>query len=232
MIFKIAALFLIAFSAHAQFSNESELGLASATGNTRTRTYNFKQSNDYKWDRHVVALRSRYLNSFAQGSETARYFLLNLKYENRIASRFSLFVGESLEKDRFVNIDQRLITDFGGKYSLIDSSKTTLFSELGYRYLHEDRIDSSRSFSNYGRLYTEWSNNWNESFSTKYWLEYLPNFTNETDWLLNTELSLSSMLNSVFALKVGVLIRYDHMPAPGVESKTDTLFTTTLVAKF
>lgn len=226
---------LIAFfslNVHAQFKNESEIGVASANGNTKTQTFTFKQSNDYKWDKNVLGLRSRYLNASANGNETARYFLLGLKYELEVSNRFGFFIGETLEKDKFANIDQRLITDLGGKYRFIDTEKTKFFSELGYRYMHEDRLDDTRAFSNYGRLYTEWSNEWNKSFSTKYWLEYLPNFTNNTDWLVNTELSLTAMLSEVFSLKTGVLVRYDHMPAPGINYKTDTLFTTALVAKF
>jgi putative salt-induced outer membrane protein len=225
---------LVLFSTHtlAQFSNESELGIASANGNTKTQTFTFKQVNDYKVDRNVFSLRSRYLNASANGVETARFFMLGLKYELEVSSRFGLFVGEALEKDKFANIDQRLITDAGGRYRFIDSDDTKFFSELGYRYMDEQRLDDTNAYSNYGRFFTEWSNNWNKNFSTKYWVEYLPNFTELTDWQLNTELSLTAILNSVFSLKSGVLVRYDHDPAPGIIYKTDTLFTTSLVAKF
>jgi hypothetical protein len=43
---------------------------------------------------------------------------------------------------------------------------------------------------------------------------------------------MSAVMNAVFSLKTGILVRYDHLPAPGVAYKTDTLFTTAIVAKF
>jgi len=229
----VAVVFLLlSFLAHAQLTNESELGIASANGNTRTQTFSAKQLNDYKWDKNVFSFKARYLNAEANGVESARYFMGGLRYEKQVSNHFGLFVGETLEKDKFAGIEKRLITDVGGKYRFIESEKTKLFSELGYRYMHEERLDETFVFSNYGRFYTEWENKWNTSFSTKYWVEFLPNISEDKDWQLNTELSLSAVMNSIFSLKSGVLLRYDHFPAPGIVYKTDTLFTTALVAKF
>jgi putative salt-induced outer membrane protein len=218
--------------AQAQLTNESEAGIASANGNTKTQTFNAKQLNDYKWDLNVVSFKARYLNASASGSETARYFMTGARYEKQFSNHFGLFLGETFEKDKFAGIEKRLMTDFGGKYRFIETDMTKLFSELGYRYMHEDRLDDSSAYNHYARLYTEWENKWNTSFSTKYWVEFLPNISEDKDWQLNTELSLQATLNSIFSLKSGVLLRYDHFPAPGIVYKTDTLFTTALVAKF
>lgn len=228
----IAALLGLSGLAHAQLTNESELGIASANGNTKTQTFNAKQLNDYKWDNNVASFKARYLNAKASGVETARYFMSGLRYENQVSSHFGIFLGETFEKDKFAGIEQRFMTDLGGKYRFIESETTKWFAELGYRYMHEERLDETFAFSNYGRLYSEWEHKWNPAFSTKYWAEILPNISEAKDWQFNTEFSLSAALNSIFSLKTGVLLRYDHAPAPGVIYKTDTLFTTALVAKF
>ena len=230
----VVLMLLVSGIAQAQglLTNESEAGIAAANGNTKTQTFNFKQLNDYKWDMNVASFRSRYLNARANGVETARFFMGGLRYERQVSSHFGLFVGETLEKDKFAGIDERLITDLGGKYRFIESANTKLFSELGYRYMHEERLDDTKAFSNYGRAYSEWEHKWNANFSTKYWAEYLANFTEHKDWQFNTELSLSAVLSTMFSLKSGILLRYDHLPAPGILYKTDTLFTTALVAKF
>jgi putative salt-induced outer membrane protein len=225
-------LFLLSVSAHAQLTNESEAGVASANGNTKTQTYNLKQLNDYKWDMNVASFKLRYLNAKANGIETARYFMGGLRFERQLSNQFGIFIGETFEKDKFAGIDKRLITDGGGKYRFIDSETTKLFGELGYRYMHEERIDETFAFSHYGRAYSEWERKWNPQFSSKYWVEYLPNITDNKDWQLNTELSIMAAVSSIFSLKSGVLVRYDHFPAPGILYKTDTLFTTALVAKF
>lgn len=221
----------LAFS-QATFTNEAELGIASANGNSKTQTVNAKESADVKWAMNVLSLRSRYLNANARGVETARYFMAGLRYERELSNHFGLFVGETLEKDRFANIDKRLLSDIGGKYRYIETERTKFFSELGYRYFHEDRLDDSQAFSSYGRLYNEWEHKWSPNYSTKLWNEYLPNFSDAKDWLLNSEASISVMINEVFSLKTSMLVRYDHSPAPGVIYKTDSLFSTALVGKF
>ena len=98
--------------------------------------------------------------------------------------------------------------------------------------MHEERLDESLAFSHYGRAYSEWEMKWNSNFTSNYWIEYLPNISDYNDWQLNTELSISAMASNIFSLKTSVLVRYDHFPAPGILYKTDTLFTTALVAKF
>ncbi len=218
--------------AHAQLSNESEAGIASANGNTRTQTYNLKQLNDYKLGMNVASFKARYLNASSNGVETARFLMGGLRVERKLSNELGIFFGEGYEQDKFAGIDKRVISDTGGKYRFIDSETAKLFAELGYRYMHEERLDDSRAFSQYGRAYSEWEMKWNQNFSSNYWVEYLPNISDNNDWQLNTELSVSAMANSIFSLKSSVLIRYDHLPAPGILYETDTLFTTALVAKF
>jgi putative salt-induced outer membrane protein len=229
----LSFLFLsLSFVAQAQFSNESDLGIASANGNTKTQTYTARQAVDFKWKNNVISFKSRYLHSESNDEEAARYFMGHVRYEKQVTNNLGFYLGETLEKDKFAAIDKRLIVDIGVKYRFIESDLTSIFSELGYRYMDEERIDGSFAFSDYLRSYTEWEHKWNINFSTKYWVELLPNITNQKDWHLNTEFSLSAFLDSVFSLKTGVLLRYDHSPAPGITYTTDTLFTTSLVAKF
>lgn len=232
-IFTLLTLMLmLCSSAFAQFTNESEVGIASANGNTKTQTYTVNQQNQYKWEKDTLGFKARYLNATAQGEETARYFMTNLRYERSVSSRLGIFAAGTFEKDRFANIDQRRASDLGGRYHFIDTDKDKFFSDLGYRYLHEDRLDGTHAYSQYGRLYVEWAKQWRDSYSTKLWVEYLPNFTDQKDWLLNTEASLTVIMTEVFSLKSALLLRNDNSPAPGVDYKTDTLFTTSIVAKF
>lgn len=230
--FLALALFAICSLAHAQLTNESEVGFAAANGNTKTKTYNIKQLNSYTWDKNVLNFKSRYLNASANGVESARYFNLGLRYDRELSDRLNVFLGETYETDRFAGIKARYITDVGGKYSYINTEDTKFFTELGYRLMKEERYEGTNISSNYIRFYNEWENKWNQNFSTRYWLELLPNLSTPNDYQYNTEFSLTAVLNSIFSMKSGILVRYDHQPAPGIVYKTDTLFTTALVAKF
>ncbi len=231
-VFFVLYLVLISSGVRAQLTNDSEVGIASANGNSKIQTYNLKQSNDYHWDMNLASFKSRYLNAKGNGEETARYVSSALRYERELSSNFGLFLGETWEKDKFAGIDNRLITDFGGRFRYIESKVTDFFSELGYRYMDENRIDDSSVLSSYGRVFVEWERKWNPNFSTKYWAEYLPNISENRDWQFNTEFSLSAVLSKIFSLKTGALLRHDQVPAPGILYRTDTLVTTALVAKF
>jgi putative salt-induced outer membrane protein YdiY len=232
---KILLLLLLTVSSQvfAEFSNESEAGIAAANGNTKTQTYNAKQMNMLKWDNdHILRFDSRYLSSTANEVETARIFRASLRYERELTHKINVFVGEAYEADRFAGIKSRYITDAGGKYLYVQNDQEKFFTELGYRFQKETRFEGTDVTSSYLRLYNEWEKKWNQNFSTKYWLEILPNLSNSKDYQYNTELSVSSVLSKIFSLKSGILIRHDQLPAPGVKYKTDTLFTTALVAKF
>lgn len=224
---------IFSLKASAKTVNESEIGIASANGNTRSESYNLKQQSEIKWkEKNILTFKGRYLNSSAEGKETGRYFMASLRYENQVSARVGFFGGETLEKDRFANIDQRLISDVGGKYRFIETELSKFFGELGYRYMDEQRRDGSSALNSFGRVYTEWENKWNSNFTTKLWFEYLPNFSVPKDWMANAEASLTTILSDIFSLKTGLLLRYDHLPAPGTRYNSDTLFTTALVAKF
>jgi putative salt-induced outer membrane protein YdiY len=219
-------------SSFAQFQNESELGIVAANGNTKAQTYNLKQFNDYQWETNTLKFNARYLHAKAEGVEIGRYFTTGLRYERHVTNPLSLYAGELMEKDKFAGIDTRLVSDVGGKYQLQSEELTKLFFEVGYRYMDELRINDSSVYSHYGRVYVEWDQTWNKNFSTKLHGEYLPNLSRNKDWQLNSELSLWAMMSDLFSLKTAILIRYDHDPAPGILYKTDSLFTTSIVARF
>ncbi len=211
--------------------SESELGYVLTSGNTKVSTLSAKDKSAYTLGANSVVLTAGYLTSKNSGVTNAKNWNLGLRYERALNESFSIFVGQAVLGDRFQSIKQRYNTDLGGKYFIVKDDTLNWFAELGYRFTKENSVAISKNF-HYARAYTEIEKKWNASVSTKYWIEYLPNFTESKDYLVNTELSLNAMMNSVFSVKTGYLVRYDGMPAPGVAKKSDTVLTTALVAKF
>ena len=232
----IALLLFCSSFAHAQneakFANESELGVVIAGGNTRTQSVSAKQENSYSWSSNLFKLNARYLRTTNKGAESARTWSLGLRYERELIERLSAFLGQAIESDKFAGIVQRYNTDVGAKYFFVKEETLKWLGEAGYRYTIENKTDASQTKSSYGRLYTEVEKAFNASVSARFWIEYLPNFTLSEDYQANAELSLSALLNSIFSVKTAYLVRYDHMPNPGIEFTTDSVFTTALVAKF
>lgn len=229
----VFALVLLAqnISNAAEFKNESELGIAVAAGNTDSKNYNVKQGNTYKNNADTLKFEARFLNAFANELESARYLSASLRYERELSEKISAYVGQGFESDKFAGYHLRHNNDVGLQYTFTKSESFYWLAEAGYRYTIEKFIDGTHDYKNSLRVYTEAEKKWNENVSTKYELEYVPNLKNGKDYQINTELSLSAALTSVFSIKTSYLLRYDHEPVIG-STATDTLLTTALVAKF
>jgi putative salt-induced outer membrane protein len=228
-----AALSCISFAQADEFTlkNESEVGIVVTSGNSKSQSYNLKQMSAGEWDRNTVKLSAGYLKTTSGDVTSALRWNLGVRYERAFSEAVSGFIAQSVESDLFAGKLQRYNTDVGAKYAISKSEEFTWFAELGYRYAQENLTTGADTSQNYARLYTEATRNLSKTVSLKYWIEYLPNFTVSQDWQLNTELSLSAALSSVFSVKSAYLLKVDQLPPTGKE-KADSTFTTALVAKF
>lgn len=215
-----------------KITNESEAGVALASGNTKSKNYNVKQANAYKFDANVLKFNARFLNSFANDVESARYLFGSLRYERELSDKLSVYLSQGFESDKFAGYYLRELSDIGLKYNIIKEEMFYWLAEAGYRYTNEKLNNGTHDYKNSLRAYTEVEKKWNPSVSSKYFLEYLPSIQESKDYQINTELSVSAALTNVFSIKSAYLLRYDHLPAPTSTTKTDTLLTTALVAKF
>jgi putative salt-induced outer membrane protein YdiY len=213
------------------FKNDSELGVVITGGNSQTSTSNLKQANSYEWSKNVVKFSGNFLDASNKGTQQAYQWGLGVRYERDLTAKFAVFAGETLESDKYQNIEQRYSTDIGGKYLIEKTSDFTWNSELGYRFARENYPYGFKNI-NFIRLYSEAEKFWTKTFSTQLWAEYLPNITQWEGYQFNTELSASAVITSIFSLKTGYQLRYYNAPPIGVAYKTDTVFTTALVAKF
>lgn len=232
LLFSLITLAMTTSAIAADFSNESEAGIAVATGNSKSKNYNLKQDNTLKVDANVFKFSGRYLNAYADDKESARYLFGGLRYERELTTDFSVYVGQGLESDKFSGYDRRHLNDIGAKYKLITTETIAWFVEAGYRYTDEKLTNGSKDYRNSLRAFTQVEKKWNPSVSTKYWVEYVPNLDNSKDYEINTEVSVSAALSSIFSIKSAYLLKYDRVPAAGASTRTDTLLTTALVAKF
>jgi putative salt-induced outer membrane protein len=214
-----------------EWKNESELGVVVVTGNSDTQSFNAKELTSYAWSANMFRLKGNFLQSKNRGALDARRWDAGLRYERNLSAIWSAYAGQSVESDRFAGYQQRHASDIGGKHWLYQLEKKFYwFAELGYRYQIENRTDGSKARNSILRAYTEANRDWKENFSSKVWLEYLPNLSNRRAWLFNGEASSSFALSTVFAVKIAYLLKYNNQPVNA--KNTDTTYTTTLVAKF
>lgn len=215
-----------------KLGHESEAGIVLVTGNSDTQTYSLKQATGYEWEANKTKLTASYLLGKTSGIETANKWDLGIRYDRVVTGNLSVFLGYQLDSNRFAGTDLRHTVDLGGKYQWVKTDMTELLSELGYRMTAENFTNDSKLTSHMTRLYTEWKQNWNKSVTSKLWAEYLQSYTNTDDYRFNLEPSLSVILTDILSLKLAYLVNYRHVPAVVGAKQTDTIYTTSLVAKF
>jgi putative salt-induced outer membrane protein len=215
-------------------AHESEVGIATVSGNSKSETYTAKQTTSYKFDDlNKAAVSARYLRSSAFGIESSRNWDAALRYERTLSHTLAAFVQYGLESDIYAGYVQRNNTDVGLKYDITRTDPTVWFVEAGYRNTVTMSVNKAgTSSTDYSRLYTEASQKIGPQTSLRLWVEYLPSLKDSKDYRLNVEPSLITQLSGIFSLKTSYLMKYQNRPAPPATEHSDKFFTTSLVAKF
>lgn len=225
-------------STEGKWAHDSEAGLVVAGGNSDSQTYNLKQETSYAWTGNTIKLNGSYLLGKTLGLTTAKKWDLGVRYDREITEVMSGFVGYQIDSSPFSGTYLRHSADIGLKYHFIKAETRALFAEAGYRMTAEqftlDNGDTKSGdlTSHMSRLYIEWVEKWTEALSSKLWAEYIQSYTNTQDYRLNLEPSISVLLSKTFSLKTAYLLNYRNTPAVAGKKTTDTLLTTSLVAKF
>lgn len=227
-------LFLIAGSANATFEHIGEASIVLSGGNSDLSTYNFKTNNTKKFDKLTGSFGGHYTLGEASDVEIVRNWDVNAKVDTKFTKTLGAFIGEKLEGDKFAGYERRLNTDVGISDVFFTSDTQELKGEVGYRNFYEKNIDPAVGSKNdhMGRLNLKYRYTAKDRFVIESYVEYLPNFSESEDYLVNFGPSIAFSLTSIFSFKVGYDGRYDNQPAIEGNRKLDYLYTTSIISKF
>jgi putative salt-induced outer membrane protein len=231
------SLFSITTAFAQTWTNESELGIVSSQGNTTASSYLLKQTTSSTQDKLTEKIKGNYFKNTATdnttGTETnfERWDAM-VRLDYQLSDPLGIFVAQGAESDKASGIYRRYNSDVGSKYYFLKREDAYLLGELGYRYTHEEYTESGSDEFNFIRAYLETEKKWTPTFSTKLWVEYLPNLDRGTDYHVNGEASVNAAINNVFSIKTAYLAKYTNEPPPPAIHRTDSLFSTSLIAKF
>lgn len=219
-------------SAPSPWKNESELSAVFISGNTDSQSTSFKQKTSYTFSLNTLIGSGRYLTTQTNGTETARAWDANGRYERALSTYWSAYTSYGAESDIFAGYIQRDNWDIGAKYFFIKNDWQELIGELGYRYTHTYAIPAANRYENFGRVYSQLTQKISNNAEGKLWIEYLPNFSDNAAYLLNAEPSLSVALSKIFSVKMSYLLKYQGVVPAGFTKHLDTTYSTALVANF
>lgn len=212
------------------FQGESELGNTVTSGNTSTNNLAAKTENKYLVGKDLWTVNAHYLRNTDHDVETALFWDGGLRYDRVLNDYFSVFIGYKSEADPYAGYVQRDSVDLGAKYYLTKKEDFYWTAEAGYRYSKTHTYGDNK-YESFLRLYTEAQQNMSKTSYAKIWVEYLPNITHSQGYLTNAEASISAVLTELLSLKISYLVKYQNEPPPGYQ-RTDSIFLTTLVAKY
>jgi len=213
-----------------KFTHESELGYIAAKGNSNQQTFNLSTRNTSPMGDYFLKFGGHYTSGFAENIQNIENWDLNVRLERTLSPRFSVFLSEIVEANRFAGFTFRSKTELGGGYKIIQGEKGTLDGEFSFQYMYEKDIPDITLNNILVRIYGVYNYKFSENASFKWWAEYLPNITNSKDYFANTEVSVLSNINTNFALKFAYLYKYRGLP-PDSKLKWDQTTLMSIIAK-
>lgn len=248
---KIALVLLVvagfsAVSEESKGSHEVEVSIIRTGGNSFVETQSLATKSKMKWGSDNIGFGGHYILGVSEQedgsgnknkSESARNWDVYGRYERDFNEKLAGYFQAQVEGDKFKGFTQRENFDLGTKYSFLKSEERSLSAEFGFRHTIEkltakNADGEDRLSSNKARLYGEYAKKVKEGLSYKFWMEYLPNFTNSNDYIINFEPSLAMDLSTTLALKLAYKGSYDNEPAVPTNKKLDYTYTTSLLASF
>ncbi|WP_372655532.1 YdiY family protein [Halobacteriovorax sp.] len=228
----IVLLSVLSLTSFAQFKSEDSASINIAGGNTDLKTYTLKSNNAYEVNKSIYKFNGAYHYGESDSVRSAENWSLGLRYDYAFLPLTGLYFGELIEADRFSGYDRRFNTDLGMTHFFYKSDSSSLLAEAGLRYTIQKQLDNSEDKKGFkGRLFVEATEVIQENIKGKFWVEYLPNFSESEDYLLNIEPSLIIALNKTLSMKTAYLWKYDNQPTVS-KSKYDYNYTLSLIANF
>jgi|GEM_PF-608657 len=218
----------IAFGGSLTSGNSDTLGLNLAVGSEK-----IGEKNEF-----VLGAVATYGETDDETSTEKGSLFFNYK---RMFGSSYLYSDTELFHDKIALIKYRFTTAAGyGRY-VIDNDRTKLGVELGVAYIHEDfedppedediveELDSEDTFA----LRVSQTFEHQLSERAKIWqsLEYLPEFSDFDNYLLNATVGIEAALNHKLSLRFAVEDRYNSQPPYG-SKKNDLLSVAAVAVRF
>jgi putative salt-induced outer membrane protein len=215
------------------------LGASYASGNTRASTLSASGDAVRASEADKFSLYGNSLYGKSNGTVNAQLFRLGTRYDRNLSGSLFGFGTLDFEKDKIAKLKLRSAAGVGLGLHLVKTTDNTfdVFGGAGYtadRYDAPRLVDgAARERYNYANLLLgeESSHKLSESTSAKQRLVIYPNLKNRGEYRAQWDASLGVAMTQSMNLNVGLAVRRDSNPGPGIKT-TDTLLTTGISVKF
>jgi putative salt-induced outer membrane protein YdiY len=212
------------------------LGLSLARGNANTFLGSASASAENVWDKNDLKLGmdGQYaLNNYGQTNQTRAAEAINgyTDYKRLFTERLYGDVRLDLSHDDVADVHYRAILGPALGYYFIKTDASKLNLDVGASYLRE-RVDAGGNIG-YATLHIGEHGEHAFSKSAKIWedIQYYPEITRFSNYLLNSEVGVEAALNTRFSVRVCADDKFNSQPAAG-RKENDILLVSSLVYKY
>jgi putative salt-induced outer membrane protein YdiY len=211
----------------------TEVAVINTTGNTEVLTlslqnvltYAFSPRLSGRWD--LFALYGE-----QDQAKNAERYSTDLRGDYTLdARRYTYLLGGWL-RDEFAGFRNRYYIGPGVGHKFIDDQKHLLAGEFGVNLTQEEYVTRDVAEFLETRLYGRYAYTFGEGQQFLQSLEYLQDIDTGANYKVLSKTALTSALTKVLALRIAYEIRYQNRPVPESLSKTDTIFSGSLVVKY
>jgi len=214
------------------WSDEAELSFVDTAGNTEVTTLSAKNNFVYRLaPERRIAWKLAVLYGETEGEKTAESYFTELRAEEDLSEKVGAYLLGGWLKDTFAGVDPRYYVGLGAIYKFLPGPVHLLVGEAGLTYTTEDYTDGTDKEFIGGRVFMKYELAFHENAKFTQTVEWLPDFENTDDWLLNSETAVLAALNSYLSLRTSYVVKYDNEPVAGLED-TDTILSVALVVNY
>lgn len=205
-------------------------GVTLSRGNTDNDLYTANLLTSRKWQSYEVDLGVDGQYGETDGAKTAGNARGFGQFNRLFNERLFGYLRVELQHDSIADVDYRLILSPGLGYYVLKSTDTSLRFEAGPSYVFEKLGGSEDDYATL-RLAERFEHKFNDRVKLWQSLEYLPEFGDFANYLLNAEVGIDAGLTAKLSLRTYLQNTYDSEPAPG-RDKNDLKLIAALAYKF
>lgn len=205
-------------------------GVTLSRGNTENDLYTANLLTSRKWKANEVDLGVDGQYGETSGTKTTGNARAFGQFNRLFSERLFGYLRVEAQHDSIADLDYRLILSPGLGYYLIKSTNTFLRLEAGPSYVFEKLGGTEDDYATL-RLAERFEHKFNDRVKLWQSLEYLPEFGDFGNYILNGEIGIDAGLTAKLSLRTYVQNTYDSEPAPG-RKENDLKLIAALAYKF
>ena len=209
----------------------ADLGIVSASGNTRLRTMNVGDKVVHTTGRWAFTQLAAYVYGETNSIASANQLRASLRSDYSIENRLSAFAGIAFERNRFAGFTRRTDEVLGLSWKALTEPFDSLAIDAGGVLTQEGDVDGTEKSFPSARLAGNYKHAFTKTSYFQQLFEYLPNLETSGDYRINTESSIVAPLSSHAGIKIGYVVRFNSTP-PATFGKTDRILTTGVQVAF